>query len=282
VIRRALVFTLLAALPPGPRLTAQTPGQPRLYLTAFAGYRAGQAFWSLNHQPVAILTASGDSALVGGSGQRDTLNLARDISPSFVVGASGTYFPHSHLGFQAELAFLGMGIESRCTIRQAQPLDPTDVNPLLCSSLDAQAIATSAVSVSVSLVGRLTPGKEAFPYVKAGAGIMARTRSTVEMVGSFLNGSEVAAHTVVGDRSPANTSMHFSFGAGIAATVGRAYQVWFEGRDIVAQLDRPSGLADPSSPSGTLYPPHGRQFFHNFVFAIGLDVVFEKQRGRRY
>lgn len=282
-MRRALVPALVAALlAPGPRLRGQTPGQPRLYLTAFAGYRAGQAFWSLNHQPIAILVPSGDSALVGGSGRRDTLDLARDIAPSFVVGASGTYFPHPHLGFQAELAFLGMGLESRCTIRQAQPPDPTDVDPLLCSSLDAQSIATSAVSVSVGLVGRLTLGKGAFPYAKVGAGIVARTRSTIELVGAYQNGNEVAAATVVADPSPFNTSLHFTLGAGIAASVGSAYQVWFEGRDVLVQLDRVTGPADPSDPSGKLFPPHSRHFFHNFVFAIGLDVVFEKQRGRRY
>jgi hypothetical protein len=58
--------------------------------------------------------------------------------------------------------------------------------------------------------------------------------------------------------------------------------VWLEGRDVVAQLQRVSGSADPSGSNGVLVPAHGSRLLHNFVFAMGLDVVFEKQRRRRY
>ena len=277
---RAVLILFLAA--PVPRLAGQsTPSQPRLYLTAFIGYRAGQPLWTLSNQPFAVLARSGDTAVVG-SGQRDTLDLSRHLDPSFVVGASGTYFPHPHLGFQGELAFLGMGLESRCSIRQTQPPDPTDIDPQLCSSLNGQSVATSAVSVSVGLVGRATAGKGVFPYARADVGLIARTRGTIEMMGVYDVGNQVGTATVVADRSPFNTSLHFTFGAGVAVSAGTGYQVWFEARDVMTQLDRVNGQADPSDPSGSLFPPHTKHFFHNFVFAIGLDVVFEKQRGRRY
>jgi hypothetical protein len=87
---------------------------------------------------------------------------------------------------------------------------------------------------------------------------------------------------VVAEPHSSNTSLQLTFGAGVAVSTGSGYQVWFEGRDVLAQLRLVTGGADPSGSSGVLVPPSGNQFVHNFVFVIGLDVVFEKQRRRRY
>ena len=269
-------------------LAAQTPSAPRLFLTVLAGYRVGQPLWTLNHQPFAVLVPgmpNADTAVVARPGLYDTLDLHRELAPSFVVGASGTYFPGAHLGFQGEIAFLnffGTGIESRCTTRQAQPLYPGDLDPELCASLDRQTVGTSAVSLSFGLVGRLTPGGGVYPYVRANAGVLTRTHGTIEMVGAYVSGDHLATAVVVADPNPVNTALHFTVGAGVAVSMGTGYQLWFEGRDILAPLEQATGLASPSGATGVLVPPHGSRLFHNFVFAIGLDVVFEKQRRRRY
>ena len=267
----------------GSLLSAQTPGEPRLFLTMFAGYRVVRPLWSLNQQAFAVLVPgipNADTAVVAGPGLYDTLDLHRELVPSFVVGVSGTYFPGPHLGFQGEFAFLGMGLESRCTIRQIPY--PGDLDPALCASLDRQTVATSAASVSFGLVGRLTPGRGVYPYARANAGVITRTHGTVEMVGVYPTPNGLATALVVADPHPVKTALHFTVGAGIAVSMGTGYQLWFEGRDVLAQLERVNGTADPSGSTGVLVPPHRSRLLSNFVFAMGLDVVFEKQRRRRY
>jgi hypothetical protein len=251
-----------------------------------AGYRVGRPLWSLNHQPFAVLVpgpvTSSDTVVVAAPGLYDTLDLQREFGPSFVVGVSGSYFSGRHLGFQGEIAFLGMGLESRCAIRTVQPSYPGDIDPQLCSSLDRQTVATSAVSISLGLVGRLTPGGGIYPYARANAGVLTRTHGTIDMVGVYGSGDHLATAAVVANPHPVNTSLHFTVGAGVAVSMGTGYQLWLEGRDVMAQLDQVTGLADPSGSAGVLIPPHGSRLLHNFVFVMGLDVVFEKQRRRRY
>ena len=215
-------------------------------------------------------------------GLYDTLNLQQEFVPSFVVGVSGTYFPGPHLGIQGEFAFLSMGLESRCAIRQAQPPYPGDLDPELCASLDRQTNATSGASVSFGVVGRMTPGGGVYPYVRANAGVLARTRSVIEMVGTFSTPDGLAPTLVVADPHSSNTSLQLTFGAGVTVATGGGYQLWLEGRDMLAQLRLVAGPADPSGANGVLVPPSSTRFVHNFALVVGLDVVFEKQRHRRY
>jgi hypothetical protein len=283
-----VLAALLLTCASGSVLAAQTPAEPRLYLSVLAGYRVGRQLWTLNRQPFAVLVPGAinvDTAVVAGPGLYDTLDLQREFAPSFVVGVSGTYFPGPHLGFQGEVAFLdflGTGQESRCTIRQAQPAYPGDLDPQLCGSLDRQTVATSAVSISFGVVGRLTPGGGVYPYVRAGAGLLTRTHGAIEMVGVYESTNDMVNTLVVADPHSVNTAAHLMLGAGVAVSMGTGYQVWLEGRDVMAQIDLVSGPADPSGASGVLIPPHGSRLLHNFVFLVGLDVVFEQKRHRRY
>jgi hypothetical protein len=262
-----------------------TPSEPRLLLTVLAGYRVGRPLWILNHQPFAVLVPGmpiNDTAVVASPGLYDTLNLEREFVPSFVLGVSGTYFPGPHLGIQGEFAFLSMGMESHCAMRQSQPPYPGDLDPELCASLDRQNIASSAVTASFGVVGRLTPGGGVYPYARANAGVLARTRSAIEMVGTYSTPSGLASALVLADPNPTNTTLQLTIGAGVAVSTGAGYQLWMEARDVLAQIPVVTGPADPSSTSGVLVPPTGNRFVSNYVFLIGLDVVFEKQRRKRY
>ena len=264
------------ALAPAP-LPAQTPSAPHLYLSMFSGYRTGRHLWTLNDQPFLVQTPIGPNP-----GQYDTLDLQHEVNPGFVIGAAGTYFPRPNLGFEGEIAFLGMGVESRCAIRQVDPPAMGDVDPELCTSLNGASSSLSAVSFSVGLVGRLRPDKATYPYVRAGVGVVARTRSTIELIGTFADTARNALEEViiVGDSFPNKTRAHLSFAAGLALSLGPASQLRLEARDIVTSLDRVTGLADASR--GTLYPPHAGRSLHSFAFIVAFDVILEKRRGRRY
>jgi len=275
---RPFVCVMIAAvaLAPAP-LPAQTPSAPHLYLSMFGGYRTGRHLWTLNDQPFLVQTPIGPNP-----GQYDTLDLQHEVNPGFVIGAAGTYFPRPNLGFEGEIAFLGMGVESRCAIRQVDPPAMGDVDPELCTSLNGASSSLSAVSFSVGLVGRLRPDKATYPYVRAGVGVVARTRSTIELIGTFADTARNALEEViiVGDSFPNKTRAHLSFAAGLALSLGPASQLRLEARDIVTSLDRVTGLADASR--GTLYPPHAGRSLHSFAFIVAFDVILEKRRGRRY
>jgi len=270
------VTIAVVTLAPAP-LPAQTPSAPHLYLSMFSGYRTGRHLWTLNDQPFLVQTPIGPNP-----GQYDTLDLQHEVNPGFVIGAAGTYFPRPNLGFEGEIAFLGMGVESRCAIRQVDPPAMGDVDPELCTSLNGASSSLSAVSFSVGLVGRLRPDKATYPYVRAGVGVVARTRSTIELIGTFADTARNALEEViiVGDSFPNKTRAHLSFAAGLALSLGPASQLRLEARDIVTSLDRVTGLADASR--GTLYPPHAGRSLHSFAFIVAFDVILEKRRGRRY
>jgi hypothetical protein len=278
-MRRAACPALLAlALLGAPELRGQG-SQPHLILSLFTGVRAGRRIWTLTDQPVVAYqgTASG---LVQ-NGQFDTLDLERRVASGFVAGASGTYFPGPHIGFEGEVAFLGMTTESRCSIRQSQPPVTGDIDPEVCSSLQGQAVAMSAVSFGFGVVGRLAPASKTYPYARLNAGLIARSRSTIEMLGTYTDPNGIITPvTLVADTTPANVALHATAAVGLAFALGTGYQLRFEGRDVIAQLDQVSGRADPSS--GTLALPHSGRFFHNFALTIALDVILQQSRRRRY
>jgi hypothetical protein len=66
---------------------------------------------------------------------------------------------------------------------------------------------------------------------------------------------------------------------GMTAFVGRSYQLRFEVKDNVVSLEHVTGTVPP----GVLAEPSSvRKLHHVFSLTIGLEVVLEKKRGRRY
>lgn len=266
----------VACLVGAAELPAQAQSAPRLYLSMFSGLRTGRDVWTLRDQPFLVLTLVGPTP-----DQYDTLDLQRQLVSGFVIGAAGTYFPSPKIGVEGEIAFLGMGLESRCAIRQYQPPPQGDLDPEVCASMNGATTSMSAVSFSAGLVARLAPNKSTSPYLRVNAGLVTTTRGTIEMIGTYRDGSgNPTAATVLGDSAPKKTAPHITLAAGVAFSLGPSYQLRLEGRDVLIPLDRVTGVADPRS--GTLYPPHSGKLYHNPVFVVALDVVLEKRRGRRY
>lgn len=281
-IRRAMPLVALC-YGAGSVLSAQTAAQPQLVLTIFGGVMANRQLWTLNDQPFYAQTLLGPNTT-----KVDTLDLSRSIVPSFVVGLTATYFRGPHLGLQAEVSFLGMTMESHCRLRQAQPPELADINPQLCSSLQGRTTTSSAVNISAGLVGRLAPRSQISPYGRLHAAIVARTRGTIEMIGTYFDPSTSTNEgaPVLADDHPNKTSLGLSAAVGVTIALGPGYQLRFEGRDQFTRLDRVTGPADPNGDPVTgdpaLRPPHSGAFFHNLVFIVGLDIVLEHKPGRRY
>lgn len=276
---------ILAALACAPFLTgiptarAQTRPQPTLVLSVFGGLNGGAALWRQEGQPFLVQTLAGPDP-----GKYDTFDLTRKIVPGFVLGVTASYHPGPYLGYQAEVSFLGLTLESQCAIRRYQPADSADLNPQLCASLQGQTTTLSAVNVSAGVVARLSPregGGAVSPYVRLHGGLVARPRGTIRMVGSYLSSpTTVSRALVLDDPNPRTLGVALTAAAGVAMPLGQGYQLRLEARDTYTRLDRVGGLANPSS--GTLTPPRGDRFVHVLIFAVGLDVVLEQKRGRRY
>ena len=276
-MRRALSAPLvILSLVCAPCVSAQAGSQPHLILSVFGGVRGGQTLWTLPNQPFLVQTLLGPNP-----GQYDTLDLAQQLVPGFVAGATASYFPGAHLGVQGEIAFLGMSLESRCAIRLYQPAEPADLNPQLCFSLQGQTNSTSAVSLAAGVTARLAPTGSMSPYLRLNGGLVTRARGTIKLTGTYRdNTNRVSRAVVVADDAPNRSAAGLTLAAGLAIALGSGYQLRLEGRDVYTRLDRVTGAADPSA--GTLRPPHSPRAVHNLVFSMALDVILEQKRGRRY
>jgi hypothetical protein len=80
------------------------------------------------------------------------------------------------------------------------------------------------------------------------------------------------------DDHPASVSPTGALAAGITAFVGRSYQLRFEVKDNMVSLEHVTGTV-PFTPA---VPTSERKLHHVFSMTLGLEVVLEKKRGRRY
>jgi hypothetical protein len=76
------------------------------------------------------------------------------------------------------------------------------------------------------------------------------------------------------DPGPAGLAL----GVGATMVLSRGYHLRWEVRDNIVGVERVSGPVQQV----TLIPPHETAYKHLFSVFIGLDVILERQRGRRY
>lgn len=282
MIRHPFVLALAACCAAAPLVpaAAQSADRPNLILTMFGGFRTGKSLWVLHNQPFVVIDYVANT-LDSVSGHYDTLDITRRVTPSFVGGLTASYFRGPHVGVQVEMVFLGMTLESRCGIRLYDATDSADINPQLCNHITTTAVPMSAVQFSAGVLLRATPNKSATPYLGLSGGFVTRARGTVEATGAFVdNAGGLDQFTVIADDKATRSDLSAQLAAGVMMPLGPGYQIRFEGRDVYTRLDYVSGLADPTQVP--LHPPHAARYAHHFVFAIGLDVVLERKRGRRY
>ncbi len=252
-----------------PAAAAQQSAQPNLVLTMFAGAVTGNGLWTIAKQPLCVFDAT-----FGCSPQHDTLRLGRETTASITVGASMTYFPKPAFGFQVDVAYVGLPLTDACQMLFSNA-DTT--NQQICADIQGQSHSTGAVSVVVSGLARLAPHGGMSPYVRAGFGILSYDHSTVEMSGAFAYGTAYPVRLVIADTAPRRTSVSGVLGAGMTFALNPGYQFRLEAHDIIVNFPRPTGPADDRA-----NPPTGSRSYHHLALTMGLDVVLEKKRGRRY
>ena len=250
---------------------AQTGSEANLALTIFGGTVTGHSLWTVGKQPLTVL----------GTTKYDTLDLSRSVTSSLVLGAAATYFVSPHVGVHLELSYLGLPVESHCTgFFNPDSNATTDLhrNQQVCDDIESQPADGGAIAIFGGVTLRAAPRRTMSPYVRGSFGIVNEPRSTIEMAGAFIDSDGLLKERqVLADASPRRTSVMYGAAAGFTSPLGPGYAFRFELRDVVATLDR---LAGPANALGI--GPIASKSYHHISLILGLDVVLEKKRGRRY
>jgi len=267
---KTLVSVLLASLLAGPSTAAQTNDQSNLVLTVFAGVTAGHALWSLQGQPFCSESTCNATA------PHDTFDLSRDVTSSLIAGVGGTYFTSPHVGIHVEVSYMGLSFEDHCLDVFAST---SPRNAEICARANSNALSTSAITFSVGVMLRAAPRRAVSPFVRASVMLATYSTGSVEMPSFYTdaNTHPPQAFNIYEDPSPKKSGFGLQVGAGFTSRLGPGYQVRFELRDLVAPLDRAIGIAGENRE-----PAKGSRLFHHFALAIGIDVILERKRGRRY
>jgi opacity protein-like surface antigen len=259
----AVAVALLAALWT-PLEAQRTRDRPTLIFTVSGAYVDGVGLWTVPSQPVPDLSNS--AALV------DNFFLKRAIKRSLGAGFSGTYYRGKHLGLTAEAFLLGLGYDDTCRLEEPAQ---SELNVERCNSIDDKERSAAAVATSVGAIYRVASEEFISPFVRAGVGFLVNNQSPLLVIGQAG-----LAELVIYDDNNKGTRLRPAFGLGAGATIAAAkgYQLRWEIRDNIVGIQRVTGV----SPGRGQVPPHETVYKHLFSLNVGLDVILERKRGRRY
>jgi hypothetical protein len=220
-----------------------------------------------------VLDAAGDT-----TGVTDTVHLTREVTSSIVVGAAGTYFVSPHFGLHAEISYMGLPYDDSCT-GTFHP-DSQNKNEQACSDIASRSGAGGSVSLYVGATLRAAATRSLSPYVRANIGVVTTPHSSVAMIGNYLTQFGPQPVPFINDPSPRSSGPMFGVAAGFTQPLGKdgGYAFRLEVRDGISSFERVTGQADVA----TLHAPTEIKSYHHFSLVLGLDVVLEKGRGRRY
>ena len=274
--RTALAALVLAVLA-GPA-TAQSPEDPRLVFTTFAGYVGSGSLWQLNRQPAAVT-----------GGAWDTLTLGRDFKPGFALGLGIQLFRSPHVGYALEIAFLGTTTESRCRPIGSYAFDSEHVNRQACENIQGTSQRTNAVAVQGGVIWRARTQGAVQPYLRAAAGFgilggsFVETRGTVALSGVIdTTGPPLVSRVFLDEKERTEFTWEATLAAGTTLEMAPGYNLRFELRDLIFSAPVVTGPANALDMVFPAVAQVGRKMVHLPTLSVGFDIVLERQRRRRY
>ncbi len=263
----AVAVALLATLWT-PVAAQRTRDRPTLVFTISGAYLDGVGVWAVPRQPVPDLS---DTPVV------DNFFLSRATKRTVGAGFAGTYYPKTHLGLTAEAFLLGLGYDDTCRIEE--PVQSA-ANLQRCNSIDNKERSAAAVTTSIGAIYRVASDEFISPFVRASVGFLINNQSPLLVVGEAdAVGQAGIAELIIYDDLNKGTRLRpaFSLGVGTTIAAGKGYQIRWEIRDNIVGIQRVTGPAERGR-----VPPHETAYKHIFSLNVGLDVILERQRGRRY
>jgi hypothetical protein len=256
----SLPLALLLAAPPA--ATQATNDESRLLVGIMGGWIGGSQLWSVR-QPVFT-----------NGGNIDEFVLVRDLRANITVAGQLTYFPNPTFGWTGEITYVGLGNRDGCALA----VDNGDVfNRTACDAIAGRNRAASAVTASGGVVLRSGSRGDVQPYLRANVGVALVPRSTTTMSAFFGNDGELVLVIYGEDDSRAARPLG-ALSVGFSTAPRAGYQFRLEARATAVQLDVVTG----PSPVGSPDPPIATRWTFLPSIMVGLDIVLEKRRGRRY
>ncbi len=252
--------SLLVLAPP---VAAQREADQATLVFALAGAFSGSAdVWSVQDQPVFL-----------GDALPDRFDLGRRRTSGLGFFVAGVYFPRPSLGISGEAFFIGGGLEDSCRLTFQAPESMGSAT--LCNDIDGSSSSATTVMVSAGPVLRFNTRKTIKPYIRLNAGIIIGGRSTIEMSGMV---SPTFFTVMYDDPDRRDISGALAGAIGMTANLGSGYQLRWEFRDNYIGFDRITG---PTRRDGVA-PDRELKYRHVWSFVLGVDIVLERRRGRRY
>jgi hypothetical protein len=261
----AAVAAALLAAHATPAAAQRTGDRARLVFTVSGGYVQGRGLWTVAGQPVQQ-TVDDTTSIV------DRYSINRSIKGTFAAGFSGTYYPGEHVGLTADAFLLGLGFDDSC--RLIPPVESTR-NQQICDDIDDQEKSAAAVTLSGGAVFRFFSREPISPFARVSAGLLFSNQSSVLTQGVTNSGVLL---TIFEDSKRTRVSPSLALGVGATTPIGRAYHLRWEVRDNIVGIEAVTG---PTA-APRFEPPHERKYKHLFSILIGIDVILERNRGRRY
>jgi hypothetical protein len=250
-------------------VAGQTRGNPNLVLTMYGGVGNGHGLWHTTRQ--ALLYA--DS--LGGQLPRDTVELDRRVSSGIVAGATMMLFPSDRLGLSVDVSYRDFGLDDTCTPVYLAPDTSDATNLRLCNNISQAATGGSVFGITVGGIVRALTGGTVSPYGRASVTFAHTSISTLAMAARDEPAS--SPRSVVVDDDPRRMSVNPLLAVGLTARLSPGYQFRFEIRDELARLEKVDAGANASGQA-----PTSIKLFHHYALVLGLDVVLEQKRTRRY
>lgn len=188
-----LLSTLVLSLIVPATLAGQaTSDQARLVFSVGIGQTSGGGtLWAVGKQPLIINTLT-----------TDTLSVSRSFRRNLTAVFSGTYFPSSHLGLNAEAQLLGLGTTDKCSVFTGQN---DSITPEVCNNIDGHKRSATSVALSVGAVYRVGSTQPIHPYARANVGLVISEQSFTKMSGRHITDTGEPADLVLYDDPQTNT-----------------------------------------------------------------------------
>jgi hypothetical protein len=241
-------------------MAQRTGDRARLVFTVSGALVDGRGIWAVERQPIGAGTAP------------DALTITRGFKTNFGVGFSGAYYPGENLGFTGDAFLLGLGFDDTC--RPASPI-ANPRNAEVCDYIDRTDRPGSAVTLGAGVIYRVASREFISPFARLNAGLLISNQSHLALDGVANNGEGVSIYM---DDRGTRVTPSLALGIGTTVVLGRAYHLRWEIRDNVIRVDQ---VTAPAEFNGAI-PPHDGAWKHLLSVLVGLDIILERQRGRRY
>jgi hypothetical protein len=239
----------------------KTGDRAELVFTISGAYIQGKGLWNVARQPLQEPPLP-----------PDTLFLSRNIKSTLGAGLSAIYYLGDRFGLLADAFLIGLAYDDECRL-----IGPefSGRNAAVCRSITQQDRSAAAATLSVGGIFRIASRDYISPFVRASAGLLFSNQSSLLTSGMGNTGAELVIYD---DDTRSRVRPAFGLGVGATVAVSRGYHIRAEVRDHIVGVEAVTGT---TSGARTI-PPHETRYKNMFSVLIGLDVILERQRGRRY